>query len=79
MRPRARSARAGFLPTLEKFGKTVQVLLGEDEVHMVQGPVNTDGPSVMCRFGMVCRGAGHGMVGMVTRWHGKSMRQMHVL
>ncbi|KAG1670188.1 hypothetical protein FOA52_014964 [Chlamydomonas sp. UWO 241] len=42
----------GFLPTLEKFGKTMQVLLGADEVYFVQGPVNTDGPSVTCRFGM---------------------------
>jgi len=40
----------GFLPMFEKFGKTLQVLLGEEEVHFVQSPLNTDGPHVVSRF-----------------------------
>eukprot|EP00877_Chromochloris_zofingiensis_P000783 jgi/Chrzof1/10705/Cz05g09140.t1 len=35
-----------FLPTLEKFGKTCQVLLGPTEVFLVQTTLDTDGPHV---------------------------------
>lgn len=44
---------AAFLPTFEKFGKTVQVLLGQEEIHFVQSSLNTDGPHVISRFRMV--------------------------
>eukprot|EP00798_Chlamydomonas_sp_ICE-L_P020003 gene20003-26716_t len=40
----------GFLPTFEKFGKTVQLLLGPEDVHLVQTSLNTDGSFVTCRF-----------------------------
>ncbi|KAG2453525.1 hypothetical protein HYH02_001745 [Chlamydomonas schloesseri] len=39
-----------FLPTIEKFGKTCQVLLGTDEVHFIQTSLNTDGVHVTARF-----------------------------
>mmetsp|Transcript_25710 Transcript_25710/g.56021 ORF Transcript_25710/g.56021 Transcript_25710/m.56021 type:complete len:319 (+) Transcript_25710:108-1064(+) len=42
----------GFLPTFEKFGKSVQVLLGPDEVHFIQTSVNTDGCHVTARFAL---------------------------
>mmetsp|Transcript_21501 Transcript_21501/g.36658 ORF Transcript_21501/g.36658 Transcript_21501/m.36658 type:complete len:319 (+) Transcript_21501:144-1100(+) len=40
----------GFLPTLEKCGKRLQMLLSEDEVNLIQTPLNTDGPCVNARF-----------------------------
>ncbi|KAF5831845.1 DNA damage checkpoint protein [Dunaliella salina] len=39
-----------FLPTLEKCGKSCQMLLGVDEVNFIQTPVNTDGACVSARF-----------------------------
>lgn len=44
---------AGFLPTLEKFGKTCHLLLGPDDVHFIQTSVNTDGSHVSARFAVV--------------------------
>jgi hypothetical protein len=44
----------GFLPTLEKFGKNVQLLLGEEDVHFVQSVLNTDGTQATIRFAVVC-------------------------
>ena len=41
----------GFAPTLEKFGRTVQVLLGPEDVHLVQDASNTDGPYLTARIG----------------------------
>ncbi|GLC59424.1 hypothetical protein PLESTB_001484600 [Pleodorina starrii] len=46
----ARLLWKNFLPTIEKFGKTCQVLLGTDEVHFVQTSLNTDGVHVTARF-----------------------------
>ena len=50
----------GFLPTLEKLGKRVQVLLGPDDVHLVQGVSDTDGLQVTARLAnvSVCVGGG---------------------
>lgn len=39
----ARLLWKSFLPTLEKFGKTCQLLLGPDEVYLIQTSLNTDG------------------------------------
>jgi len=39
-----------FLPTLEKCGKSCQLLLGADEVNFIQTPVNSDGACVSARF-----------------------------
>ncbi|GAX73873.1 hypothetical protein CEUSTIGMA_g1323.t1 [Chlamydomonas eustigma] len=39
-----------FLPAMEKFGKTIQVLLSEEEVKLVQTPLDTDGAQVMASF-----------------------------
>lgn len=47
---------ADFLPTIEKFGKTCQVLLGADEVHFIQTSLNTDGVHVTARFAAVSGG-----------------------
>lgn len=47
---------SGFLPTLEKFGKTCQLLLGPEELFFLQTGLNTDGPHVSLRFQAVrCR------------------------
>ncbi|GFR43925.1 hypothetical protein Agub_g5061 [Astrephomene gubernaculifera] len=46
----ARLLWKSFLPTIEKFGKSVQVLLGTDEVHFIQTSLNTDGVHVTARF-----------------------------
>lgn len=48
---------AAFLPTLEKCGKSCQLLLGEDDVNFIQMPVNTDGACVSARFFKVCHRA----------------------
>ena len=55
----------GFLPTLEKLGKRVQVLLGPEDVHLVQAPSDTDGLQVTARLANVrrrrrCGGPGPG-------------------
>ncbi|KAG2498935.1 hypothetical protein HYH03_003125 [Edaphochlamys debaryana] len=39
-----------FLPTVEKFGKTCQLLFGEDEIHIIQTSLDTDGVHVTARF-----------------------------
>lgn len=44
---------AAFLPTLEKFGKACQVLLGPEEVHLIQTPQDADGASVTVRLAVV--------------------------
>jgi hypothetical protein len=53
-----------FLPTLEKFGRTAQLLLSPNEVHFVQTALNTDGPHVTARFDVgtlfVVEGEGEG-------------------
>ena len=41
-----RLLQKGFAPTLERFGKTAQVLLGPEDVHLIQDTNNTDGPFV---------------------------------
>ncbi|GIL98554.1 hypothetical protein Vretimale_3914 [Volvox reticuliferus] len=46
----ARLLWKNFLPIIEKFGKTCQVLLGTDEVHFIQTSLNTDGVHVTARF-----------------------------
>jgi len=43
-------SKTAFLPTLEKFGRTAQLLLSPTEVHLVQTGLNTDGPHVTARF-----------------------------
>jgi hypothetical protein len=44
---------AVFLPTLEKFGKTCQLLLAPNEIFLIQTTANTDGPHVVARFDVV--------------------------
>ena len=46
-----RGLSKGFAPTLEKFGRTVQALLGPEDVHLVQDASNTDGPYLTARIG----------------------------
>ena len=50
-----RSLERGFLPTLEKLGKRVQLLLGPEDVHLMQGPSETDGLQVTARLVNVSR------------------------
>lgn len=45
----------GFLPTLEKLGKRVQVLLSPEDVHLIQAPSDTDGLAVTARLANVRR------------------------
>jgi HUS1 checkpoint protein len=45
-----KQTKPAFLPTLEKFGRTAQLLLSPTEVHLVQTALNTDGPHVTARF-----------------------------
>lgn len=45
-----KKTNTAFLPTLEKFGRTAQLLLSPTEVHLVQTALNTDGPHVTARF-----------------------------
>uniref|UniRef100_A0A061R1S6 Checkpoint protein n=1 Tax=Tetraselmis sp. GSL018 TaxID=582737 RepID=A0A061R1S6_9CHLO len=40
----------GFIPTLEKFGKTCQVLLGPEDIHFIQTGINTDGVHITARI-----------------------------
>ena len=44
---------AGFLPCLEKHGKTVTLLAGPEDVHLVQNPVDTDGMHITARWAKV--------------------------
>ncbi|GLI58573.1 hypothetical protein VaNZ11_000200 [Volvox africanus] len=46
----ARILWKNFLPTIEKFGKTCQVLLGTDDINFIQTSLNTDGVHVTARF-----------------------------
>jgi len=48
-----RTLEKGFGPTFEKFGKTCQILLGSEDVHIIQTGVNTDGVHVTARLGQV--------------------------
>lgn len=43
----------GFVPTLDKFGKTCQLLLGPQDVYFIQTGVNTDGVHVTARLSRV--------------------------
>lgn len=43
----------GLLPTLEKFGKTCQLLLGPEEVCFVQSSQDTDGMKISATFFVV--------------------------
>ncbi|KAL4425766.1 hypothetical protein ABPG75_009782 [Micractinium tetrahymenae] len=43
----------GFLPTLEKLGKRCQLLLGPEDVHLIQSPADTDGLQVTARLANV--------------------------
>jgi hypothetical protein len=43
-------AAAAFIPTLEKFGKSAQVLISPDSVSFVQTPLEADGAQVCVRF-----------------------------
>ena len=44
----------GLLPTLEKFGKTCQLLLGPEDLHFVQSGQDTDGVQITARWAVVC-------------------------
>lgn len=44
---------AGFLPALEKQGKTCSMLLGPEELLLVQTPQDTDGVHVTARLTVV--------------------------
>jgi hypothetical protein len=46
---------AAFLPTLEKFGKTCQLLITPDQFCLVQTSLNTDGAHVCARVNTVGR------------------------
>ena len=46
---------AGLLPTLEKFGKTCQLLLSPEDLHFVQSTQDTDGMLIAARFAVVCQ------------------------
>ncbi|KAL4859888.1 hypothetical protein ACK3TF_000143 [Chlorella vulgaris] len=43
----------GFLPTLEKLGKRCQLLLGTEDVHLIQAVSDTDGLHVTARLANV--------------------------
>ena len=43
----------GFLPTLEKFGKQCQLLLGPEDVHLIQTTVHADGLQITARLALV--------------------------
>mmetsp|Transcript_25779 Transcript_25779/g.66367 ORF Transcript_25779/g.66367 Transcript_25779/m.66367 type:complete len:283 (+) Transcript_25779:515-1363(+) len=45
-----RALEKGFVPTLDKFGKTCQLLLGPQDVYFIQTGVNTDGVHVTARL-----------------------------
>ena len=44
---------AGLLPTLEKFGKTCQLLLGPDNLHFIQASQDTDGMQITASWAVV--------------------------
>ena len=44
---------SGLLPTLEKFGKTCQLLLGPEDLHLVQTSQDTDGMQITARWAVV--------------------------
>ncbi len=47
-------ALSGFLPTLEKCGKAVDILLSPEEINFIQTTVHTDGAVCACaRFNTV--------------------------
>ena len=43
------------MPTLEKFGKTCQLLLGPEDLHLVQTSQDTDGMQITARWAAVSR------------------------
>jgi hypothetical protein len=43
-------AAAAFIPTLEKFGKSAQVLVSPEQVSFVQTPLEADGAQVCVTF-----------------------------
>ena len=47
------SISAGLLPTLEKFGKTCQLLLGPDNLHFIQASQDTDGMQITASWAVV--------------------------
>lgn len=47
------TAFAGLLPTLEKFGKTCQLLLGPDNLHFIQASQDTDGMQITASWAVV--------------------------
>ena len=47
------SKSAGLLPTLEKFGKTCQLLLGPDNLHFIQASQDTDGMQITASWAVV--------------------------
>ena len=46
----------GFLPCLEKHGKTCTLLAGPDDLHLVQYPLDTDGMHITARWAKVSHG-----------------------
>ena len=48
----------GFLPTLEKFGKSCHMLLSPEEVFFIQTAVNSEGAHLTAKINVVrCSGA----------------------
>ncbi|KAL0029993.1 hypothetical protein WJX77_012183 [Trebouxia sp. C0004] len=45
-----RALEKSLLPTLEKFGKTCQLLLGPEDLHLVQTSQDTDGMHITARW-----------------------------
>ncbi len=51
---KSRSKTTGFLPTLEKMGKHVSVLLTPEEVCLIQTAIDADGARIMAKADKVC-------------------------
>ncbi|KAK9829193.1 hypothetical protein WJX72_004433 [[Myrmecia] bisecta] len=45
-----RTLEKGLLPTLEKFGKSCQMLVGPEDLHLIQTGLNTDGMQITARW-----------------------------
>lgn len=48
-----RALEKGFLPTFEKFGKRVQILLDPEGIYLCQTPDDTDGIQLSSRVASV--------------------------
>jgi HUS1 checkpoint protein len=49
----AQTLERAFLPTIEKFGKSCQLLITPEQFCLVQTTLNTDGPQVCARVNTV--------------------------